>query len=71
VPITCKAGWCRCRRTLGRLEATTILLWCKGALFDNADTFGRSTLPHFRSPLDKAAAPRPRGWSPSHPTILR
>jgi hypothetical protein len=41
------------RLSAGRLEATTILLWCKGALFDNADTFGRSTLPHFRSLLDK------------------
>jgi len=41
------------RLSVGRLEATTILLWCKGALFDNADTFGRSSLPHFRSLLDK------------------
>jgi hypothetical protein len=41
------------RLSAGRLEATTVLLWCKGALFDNADTFGRSSLPHFRSLLDK------------------
>jgi hypothetical protein len=59
------------RLSAGRLEATTVLLWCKGALFHNADTFGRSTLPHFRSLLDKGCSrSATAGRSPSHPTIL-
>ena len=41
------------RLSAGRLEATTLLLGCTSEIFGNANTFGRSSLPHFRSLLDK------------------